>query len=729
MKSRCVNAVTVLAVLFLFSFLSFAQEENKNAKETPKFKTAASLAGTSGLFQTWDAESLRHGEYNFTVGYQMFHRDPGELTIGTLPVGIATGIIDRLEVFESMDVQRHIRAHDINTSQIGNPLLARTKAGINPYFSRIAPFINVTESTGRSDSHMGVKFNILSERRGDPISVGVAGFATFPGQRSAAGLSRGLSSSNYQAGFVWLFSKTAANFARFHVNIGNAYNTEADSGVATADFGNEFIYRAGMEMFVQKPIRLIAEVNGASYYGKITPGLNTKGPLDLVLGLRAFPREWVSLGAGYQLTLNHIKDSDIANPSGYHGFVVQGAFAIRRNDPPTVECSVDKISIKQGDKAKVTAAAKDPDGDKLSYTWETSGGKISGTDSTATFDATGLKPGKYTVKATVKDKTHAAVSCTSDITVTKLNHPPTASIEPRTFNIEQGESVDFRCTGNDPDNDPLTYSWAVQGQRIPSTGNRITFGSEGRNPGNYTVACTVSDGEAAPVTASASGNVREKPPEPPRKKDPEVVKPPEEKVNHAPTISCQTTTVELWSGGTKELRVTASDQDNDRLTYTWSGTGVSGSGNTGKFNAAGLKAGSYTVNVTVSDGKLSASCPMTVNVSELLIVTKDGKCGYFKPGLSRVDNCAKAILDDLSVRLKNESKLRINIIGYTDSTEKVKKLGEQRAKAMEAYLEKKGVEKSRMTVTDGGANKPAGDNKTLDGRKLNRRVEIEITVK
>jgi len=719
-----VNAVAVLAMVVLFSWLSFAQEE------TPKMKTAASLAGTSGLWKTWDAETLRRGEYNFTAGFDMFHRDPGQLTIGKIPVGIAAGILDRLEFFESMDVQRRVRAHDINTSMIGNPRLAMTKAGNVPYFSQTAPFINVAKSTGRSDSYMGVKFNILSERRGDPISVGVAGFATLPGQRLSTGLSRGLSSGDYQAGFVWLFSKTASKFARFHLNLGNAYNTEADSGVAQAKFGNEFIYRTGVEFFVQKPIRLITEVNGVSYYGDITPGLNTKGPIDLILGMRAFPREWLSLGAGYQLTLNHIKDTDFAHASGYNGFVVQGAFAIRRNDPPTVSCSVDKTSIKQGDTAKFTAAAKDPDGDVLSYKWEATSGKISGTNGTATFDATGLKPGKYTVKATVSDNKKHEASCTSDITVAKLNHPPTASIEPRTFNIEQGESVDFRCTGNDPDNDPLTYSWTVQGQRIPSTGNRITFGSEGRNSGNYTVACTVSDGEASPVTASASGTVREKP----KPKDPEKpidpVKPPPEPPKKAPTISCQTTTVELWSGESKELRVRVTNPDRVRASITWSGTGVSGSGETGRFNASGLKAGSYTVTVTVSDDNgHKDSCPMTVNVSERLSVTKDGKCGYFKPGLSRVDNCAKAILDDLAVRLKNESKLRINIIGYTDSTEKTKKLGEVRAKAMADYLEKKGVEKSRMTVTDGGANNPVGDNKKLDGRKLNRRVEIEITVK
>jgi outer membrane protein OmpA-like peptidoglycan-associated protein len=122
---------------------------------------------------------------------------------------------------------------------------------------------------------------------------------------------------------------------------------------------------------------------------------------------------------------------------------------------------------------------------------------------------------------------------------------------------------------------------------------------------------------------------------------------------------------------------------------------------------------------------------MTVNVSERLSVTKD-KCGFFAPVGDRVDNCAKAILDDLAVRMKNDPKLRANVIGYTDDSKletRKKGLGEKRAKAVAAYLEKQGVEASRMTITDGGANNPVGDNKSAAGRTHNRRVEIELSVK
>jgi len=100
---------------------------------------------------------------------------------------------------------------------------------------------------------------------------------------------------------------------------------------------------------------------------------------------------------------------------------------------------------------------------------------------TATFDATGLTPGKYTVGVTVKDKKQHPASCSSEITVLKRNHAPTASVEPGTFSLTQGESASLRCIAKDPDNDPLTYAWSVDGQKLAATGPRSPLVSEGAN--------------------------------------------------------------------------------------------------------------------------------------------------------------------------------------------------------------------------------------------------------
>jgi outer membrane protein OmpA-like peptidoglycan-associated protein len=715
MNSRRVRITAAIAAVLLFSVCGFAQQT------TNKKWKAASLDGTTGLFKVWDAETLRQGETNWTFGYDQLHRDPGQLRIGRAPAGAAVGIMDRFEVFGSMDVQRSVKADNTKfyrrlPGQLPAPALTPNGA---QYFSQAAPFMDVPQATGRGDVHLGVKLNLLSERLGKPVSLGLAGFTTIPGQKTTGGLNRGLSTGAYQVGFAFLVSKTAADLIRLHFNVGsNFYSDPEVSNTVLANLNNEFIYRMGAEVPAYKNVRVIAELNGLKYYGSGSLGINPASPVDLIFGLRVYPREWISVGGGYQVTLNNDNNNRLigALGTGTNGFVIQGAFGTRKNDPPTVSCSAAKQSILQADSTTIRASGVDPDGDKLTYTWTASGGKVEGNGDTATFDATGLAPGKYTVSSTVSDGRNHQASCSSDITVLKRNIAPTASIDPRTFALTQGESANLRCIGADGNNDPLTYSWTVDGQRLAATGPQISFGSEGRKPGNYTVTCAVTDGEAS-ASASATGTVRER-----------IIP------NKPPTIEALTPTMDVASGGSIELRAKASDPDGDKLTYSWSATGgsVSGSGETGMFNASGVKAGSYTVTVAVDDGRGGkASCSMTVNVSERISITKE-KCGYFALGKFRVDNCAKAMLDDLAVRMKNDPKLRANIIGYTDDSrfEKSRKaLGEKRAKAISDYLQKQGVEASRLMATDGGPNNPVGDNKKAAGRTLNRRVEIELAVR
>lgn len=716
------RVVAVILSLLLLAFSGFAQEGAK------KKRKSASLGGTTGLFKTWDAETLRKGEINLSFGYDHFNRDPGQLSIANVPAALAIGITDRLEFFESMDVQRHIKAGYISTYRVKPgqlPMRSTTRTGVIS-FSQVAPFIDVPEATGRSDTHIGLKYNLLSERLGNSFSMALAGFGTFPGQRSVTGLNRGLSNGAFSGGYAFLFSKTAGEVGRLHLNIGTNFVTDPYIGdVKLANLQHEFIFKGGGEFPAYGKARFIAELSGIKYYGPgdtrlaYGAGINPRSAIDVILGIRAYPTEWMSVGAGYQASFNRVtKNWGLGLlPNHVNGAVVQAAFGTRRNDPPSVTCAVAKPSILQGDATVVRANAVDPDRDALTCSWAATGGKLSGSGDTATFDATGVAPGKYTVTVTVSDGKHQA-SCSSEITVLKRNHAPTVTCEPATTTLTQGESATLRANASDPDNDPLTYTWSVDGQRLAAAGPQITFGSEGRKPGTYKVTVTVSDGEES-ASCSMSVTVREK-----------IIP------NRPPVIECLTTTMDVASGSSIGLRARASDPDGDPLTISWTASGgaVAGSGESVTFNAAGVKAGSYNVTATADDGRGGkASCTMTVNVSERLSVTRE-KCGYFMPGKTRVDNCAKAILDDLAVRMKNEPRLRANIIGYTDSSrletsKRAKALGENRAKAVASYLESKGVEASRLTITNGGANNPVGDNKTPAGKKLNRRVEIELTVR
>jgi OOP family OmpA-OmpF porin len=122
---------------------------------------------------------------------------------------------------------------------------------------------------------------------------------------------------------------------------------------------------------------------------------------------------------------------------------------------------------------------------------------------------------------------------------------------------------------------------------------------------------------------------------------------------------------------------------------------------------------------------------MTVNVSQRINLMT-GTAGGFRPGSSRLDNVAKAALDDIAVQMQNDPRLRANVIGYTDNSRRetgIQGLGARRAQAAADYLQEKGIDASRITAADGATSNPVGDNTTAEGRELNRRVEAILSVR
>ena len=86
-------------------------------------------------------------------------------------------------------------------------------------------------------------------------------------------------------------------------------------------------------------------------------------------------------------------------------------------------------------------------------------------------------------------------------------------------------------------------------------------------------------------------------------------------------------------------------------------------------------------------------------------------------------------LDNLIQFLKTNPTVKIRLCGHTDSkgnAEYNKKLSDTRAKTAYDYLVKKGINASRLEYKGYGAEQPIADNKTDEGRALNRRTEFLI---
>jgi len=105
---------------------------------------------------------------------------------------------------------------------------------------------------------------------------------------------------------------------------------------------------------------------------------------------------------------------------------------------------------------------------------------------------------------------------------------------------------------------------------------------------------------------------------------------------------------------------------------------------------------------------------------------------YYETDSFRILPQSEPELQNLVSFLKNNSELKIEIQGHTDSSgnaENNKLLSERRAKSVADYLTSKGIKISRLKSGGYGDKVPIASNETAEGRMLNRRTTIKIIEK
>jgi outer membrane protein OmpA-like peptidoglycan-associated protein len=99
---------------------------------------------------------------------------------------------------------------------------------------------------------------------------------------------------------------------------------------------------------------------------------------------------------------------------------------------------------------------------------------------------------------------------------------------------------------------------------------------------------------------------------------------------------------------------------------------------------------------------------------------------------ARLTNIAKAVLDGVALRMKNDLNATAVVTGYTDNTgseQSNMELGARRAQAAKDYLvTRHGIDPGRITTASRGAADPAFDNSTAEGKAKNHRAQIVVTL-
>ena len=159
-------------------------------------------------------------------------------------------------------------------------------------------------------------------------------------------------------------------------------------------------------------------------------------------------------------------------------------------------------------------------------------------------------------------------------------------------------------------------------------------------------------------------------------------------------------------------------------------------------NEVTTKAALWAENLLAGYTELAAELRAALNDDALKITVRSGRmvvrlptAVYFERGKVELQPEGKAILDKIAATLKDDTDRRFLIAAHTDSEPISAKspifksnleLSVLRAAASFDYLVSQGMDPKLMAATGYGEYMPAASNDTLEGKALNRRLEIII---
>jgi hypothetical protein len=276
-----------------------------------------------------------------------------------------------------------------------------------------------------------------------------------------------------------------------------------------------------------------------------------------------------------------------------------------------------------------------------------------------------------------------AAACSIDHNEVMVGEPLHATVTPSNFNPKH----------------TLKYDWTSTGGKIEGKDTGASIDTNGAAPGSYAATATVTDPRAKKNgVASCTSNFTVKPLNPPQ-------------------ISCSADPATVEVGAPSTITCTCTSPDNATVTvgnWTSSAGSVAGNGNSAILTTTGASSGPVTVNSTCTDSRgLTASTASTVTVNNPPPppppppqASKLNECQY--PNVKkpwRVDNTCKAALDDVALKLQQDSDAKLVVVGNADPKEKRKNLAAERALNVKAYISggeaKQNIDPSRIETRIG----------------------------
>ncbi|HEX8564936.1 MAG TPA: PKD domain-containing protein [Pyrinomonadaceae bacterium] len=552
-------------------------------------------------------------------------------------------------------------------------LTAPTTFTVAPSYLPDAPFIN--RQWGQSAFNtftVGGKFRFTGPN--NPVGIGLIPFYRFYGDsaNSASGfnqLQRGAGpgagswnpfSNRGDIGLIAFADGRLATWANLSGNIGYIYNSSVKADfpgtddAVLLDRGDELMGAVAIDFPVNRYFQLIGEARATKYVGGRTPNAFEQDPIDLLGGVRIFPKRWFGMSFWYRWNANQ-QDRDIFDDfKSTNTVTITGPTADITNNVTGVPAGFNTSTDPHGFGAQFFIGRRNERGRKILNQFPTIN------------------------SVTISD--------------TEITLPCTPPQESASGGCRDATSVSVTTNATDPENDPLVYQYTVSGGTIQGTGANVTWDVSGLRPGTYTLSVAVDDG------CGVCGQ--------PRQETIRVVECPDCRTPPPPVQPCPLTSVNVSASpnvaqpGETVTFTATTDAGGANVTYNWSvsaGNIASGQGTptiTVTAPSTGPASITATASATAADfPNCSASGSATADVPAPKVPTELDRYGRLIP------NAEKARLDNVAIAAQNDPGARLVIVATGRNAAGARR----RANFARNYLvNTRGIDPGRIEIRSGG---------------------------